>query len=58
MDEIKCPKCGCIEDDYAEFVTWWGDETVDYECANCGAKLTAHEHVARTWDITERKNES
>jgi DNA-directed RNA polymerase subunit RPC12/RpoP len=52
MDEIKCPLCGCIEEDCSAFVTYWGDEDVNYECSNCGAKLTVHEHVTRTWEIT------
>lgn len=55
MDEIKCPVCGYVEDEYHDFVTYWGDHDVDYECAQCGAKLVVHESVVRMWEVTVRE---
>lgn len=55
VDEIKCPKCGCVEEDYTDFVSWWGDQSIDFECRNCGAKLTAYENVERIWHVSVRE---
>jgi uncharacterized Zn finger protein len=58
MDEVKCPTCGAVEDDYTDFVSYWGDQSVDFECGNCGQKLRAHEHVERTFTVTVRESVS
>ena len=52
--EIICPRCGNIEGDYSDFVTWWGEESVEFECSSCGAKLICRETVVRTWEVTEK----
>lgn len=52
MDEIRCPKCGAVEDEHGDFVSYWGDQSVDFECRGCGEKLTVREHVERTFTVT------
>ncbi len=58
IEEITCPYCGELQgyevsDNGAELTTYWGEESVDGECHNCGKKFIIQEQVRREWEVAK-----
>lgn len=50
-----CPFCDHVHDEaenWDDVVTYWGEQTVEYACAECGEKFLVEETVERTWIST------
>ena len=54
-NSIKCPKCGCLyeSDCCYDHVTYYGDETHNLHCSDCGADFQVEEVVIRVYDYPE-----
>lgn len=62
IEKIECPHCGeiCGFDnvDYGEeLITYWGEESVEMDCPNCGKKFFIYECVHRDWDVAKDYND-
>ena len=54
-DFLICPHCGekyNIEcEDYAELVSWWGDDWHTLICQECDKYFDVKEYVKRWWEV-------
>lgn len=54
-DFLICPHCGykynIDTEDYAELVTWWGDDTHNLWCHECDKVFEVKEYVSRWWEV-------
>ena len=61
LKDIACPHCGEVQfieiaDRGSDFVTFWGEESVEEECCECKKKFFIQERVSREWEVAKDWN--
>lgn len=59
LEKIACPFCGKsqgISYETGGFITFWGEESVDFKCEDCGKDFFIQERVIRYWEVAQDWN--
>jgi hypothetical protein len=59
IEKISCPHCGEEQgyescDNGEEFITCWGEESIEKECHSCGKIFFVQEIVIRDWEVAKK----
>lgn len=61
ISEIACPHCGEVQGlspgDNIDLTTYWGQESVEQKCFECGKEFFIQERVSRYWEVAKDFND-
>ena len=61
LKDIACPFCGTVQSyepgDNGDLTTYWGEESVEEKCWECGKTFLIQERVSRYWEVAKDIND-